>query len=102
MRNVSMVSLSLALAACEQLGGSAPEVELCEKRILEEMVNPDSYARGEHSSLSLDDHWQVGIEYSYIDSTGRKVTNAWQTCDYPVVDGKPDTSRFLNVERSTE
>ena len=102
MRNVSMVGLLFALAACDQLGDSVPEVERCEKRILEKMVNPDSYARGEYSSLSLGDYWQVGIEYSHVDSTGRRVTNAWQTCDYGILDGKPDTSRFLNVEGSTE
>ena len=100
MRNVLMVCLSLPLAACDQLGGSAPEVEHCEQRILERMANPDSYSRGEYTSLSLGDRWQVGIEYSHVDATGRKVTDAWQTCDYPIVDGKPDTSRLLSVERS--
>ena len=95
-----MITCLLTMAACQQLGGGAPEVQKCEERILAGLTDKDSYLRGENSSLSLGDRWQVGIEYSYIDKTGRKVPKAWQTCDFPIVDGKPDTSRFLAVEKS--
>ena len=100
MRSAAMLCLSFTLAACGQLGGGGPELEDCENRILENMANADSYVRGEYTSLALDDRWQVGIEYSYSDSQGRKVTDGWQTCEYPIAGGKPDTSQLLSAEGS--
>jgi hypothetical protein len=62
----------------------------------------DTYSREQHDSLNVGDHWQVGIEYGYVDESGEKIEGAWQLCDYPLDDGKPDTSEFLNLEGSAD
>ena len=95
-----MITCLLLVSACDQLRGGGPEVLKCEERILADLPDKDSYVRGQSDSLSLGDRWQVGIEYSYTDKAGRRITKAWQTCDYPIIDGKPDTSRFQAVEKS--
>jgi hypothetical protein len=97
-----MITCLLLVAACDQIRGGSPEVQKCEERILANLGDRASYVRGQNDSLSLGDRWQVGIEYSYTDKTGRRITKAWQTCDYPIVNGKPDTSRFLAVEKSDD
>ena len=96
-----MIFCLLMTAACNPLTG-APEVQKCEEHILANLLNKDSYVRGQNDSLSLGDRWQVGIEYSYTDKTGRRIAKAWQTCDYPITNGKPDTSRFLSIEKSQD
>ena len=95
------VMLALCLSACGAAFGS-PEVEKCEQHIRSQLATPDSYNRERHDSLNVGGYWQVGIEYSYVDENGTKVESAWQVCDFPLVDGKPDTSRFLNLEGSAE
>ena len=101
MRSMFAIILVFFAAACNN-PFDAPEVVQCERRILSKIPNQDSYVRVGHDSLALKEYWQVGIEYSYADENGNRVQNAWQTCDYPIVDGKADTSRFLNVQGSAE
>ena len=100
MRKIA-VMLAPWLASCGNLT-DPPEVVRCEQHILSQLANPESYSKGEHSSLRLREFWQVGIEYSYTNEGGSRVASAWQICDYPIVDGKPDTSRFLKLEGSEE
>jgi hypothetical protein len=101
MRSVLAITIILFSASCSNLF-ERPEVAECERYILSHIPNPDSYRRGRHDSLSLKEYWQVGIEYSYIDDDGRVVTNAWQTCNYPIADGEADISRFLNLQGSED
>ncbi len=77
-------------------------MERCEQEILAKLDNPESYVRGQNDSLPLGDRWQVGIEFSYVDGSGEQVDSAWQTCDFPIVDGNPDTSEFLKLESSLD
>lgn len=95
------VVLAPWLASCGTLT-DPPEVARCEQHILSQIANPDTYEREEHASLALDGFWQVGIQYSHVDQTGRRITGAWQTCDYPIVDGRADTSTFLRLQGSFE
>ena len=87
---------SVLPAACSRLF-DPPEVTKCEKYVMSKLDRPDSYKRGRHATLSLGQYWEVGLEYSYIDKNGTAVSRAWETCDYPIVDGKPDVSRFLQL-----
>jgi hypothetical protein len=95
------VLLALCLSACGAASAS-PEVEKCEQHIRSQLANPASYNRVQHDSLNVGDHWQVGIEYGYVDDKGTKVESAWQVCDFPLLDGKPDTSGFLKLEGSAD
>jgi hypothetical protein len=101
LRKAPALLLTLCLPACGAVFAS-PEVEKCEQHIRSQLANPDSYNRGQHDSLNVGDHWQVGIEYGFVDENGNTVESAWQVCDFRVVDGKPDTSQFLNLEGSAE
>jgi hypothetical protein len=93
--------LTLCLPACEAAFAS-PEVEKCEEHIRSRLADPDSYKRTRHDSLNVGDRWQVGIEFGYVDEDGKNVASAWQVCDFRLVDGKPDTSEFLNLEGSID
>lgn len=62
------------------------------------LPNPDSYKKLDHVSLDVGEYWQVGIEYTHRPPDSNQVTHAWQLCDYPIVAGKPDTSKFLKLQ----
>lgn len=74
-----------------------PEVTKCEKYLVSKLDKPESYQRGRYDNLSLGKYWEVGIEFSYVDKNGARVQRAWQICDYALVNGKPDFSKFLKV-----
>jgi hypothetical protein len=78
----------------------APEVSKCERYLVSKLDKPESYKRGRYDSLSLGKYWEVGIEFSYDDKSGTRVERAWQICDYALVNGKPDVSKFLKVSGS--
>jgi hypothetical protein len=99
MRKIVMLGLVVFPSACSKLF-DPPEVTKCEKYVVSKLDRPDTYKRGQHASLSLGKYWEVGIEYSYINKSGAAVPRAWQTCDYPIVNGKPDVSKFLELDGS--
>ena len=101
MKAFAVLGIAPIVISCS-LGGPPSEVAKCEEQILAKLDNPDSYVRGQNDSLSLGDRWQVGIEFSYVDQSGEQIDRAWQTCDFPIIDGKPDTSEFLKLESSLD
>ncbi|HEX5182380.1 MAG TPA: hypothetical protein VFW19_04405 [Allosphingosinicella sp.] len=96
MRKAIMLAAAILPTACSRLF-DPPEVAKCEKYVTSKLDRPDSYRRGRHTSLSLGQYWEVGIEYSYVDRNGAARSRAWEACDYPIVDGKADTSKFLHL-----
>ena len=98
--SISLFVISI-LSACTLLD-SKPEVKRCEQQIRSKLENPESYKRTEQASLSLGERWQVGVAFSYITGNGTRVEDGWQTCDFPIVNGKPDTSKFLSLESSLD
>lgn len=101
MKLYHIIGATPFLVACS-LAGPSSEVTKCDEQILSKLKNPDSYARGQYDTLSLGDRWQVGIEFSYVDNSGKRVEQAWQTCDFPIKDGEPDTSTFVNLAGSLD
>ena len=99
MRNAFALMLAMSLVSCTNPFGS-PEIAKCEEHIKSALTDPASYQPIQSDSINVGDYWQVGIEFSYVDDQGKVVEQAWQVCDYPLVDGKPDTSRVLKVESS--
>jgi hypothetical protein len=96
MRKIIILAAALLPIACSNIFDSS-EVTKCENYVVSKLDRPESYRRNQHSSLSLQKFWEVGIEYSYIDKSGTRVPRAWQICDYPIVNGKPNTSKFLKL-----
>jgi hypothetical protein len=99
VRKMVILALAVFPTACSNLFDPA-EVTKCEKYVISKLDKPDSYKRHQTASLSLGKYWEVGIEYGYTDKNGTAVSRAWQTCDYPIVDGKPDVSKFLELDGS--
>jgi hypothetical protein len=92
---------SFGLGGCA-LAKDQPEVARCEELILANIPNPESYQRGQSDSLAIgDEFWQVGIEFTYEGANGEPL-EGWQTCNYAIVDGAPDISRFLETDSSYE
>lgn len=101
MKAFAFLAMAPMVVSCSLVGPSS-EVAKCEEQILAKLDNPDSYARDQNDSLSLGDRWQVGIEFSFVDQSGERVAKAWQTCEFPIIKGKPDTSEFLKLESSLD
>jgi hypothetical protein len=99
MRKIVMLALAVLPTACSKLF-DPPELTKCEKYVVSKLDRPDTYRRGRHASLSLGKYWEVGIEYKYVDNNGTTIPRAWQTCDYPIVNGKPDPSKFIELNGS--
>ncbi|HEY1607571.1 MAG TPA: hypothetical protein VGF77_18435 [Allosphingosinicella sp.] len=99
MRKMIMLAAALLPIACSRLF-DPPEVTKCEKYVMSKLNRPDTYKRGRHATLSLGQYWEVGIEYSYVNKSGATVPRAWETCDYPIVNGKADVSKFLSLNGS--
>jgi hypothetical protein len=99
MRKIVMLALAVFPAACSNIF-DPPEVTKCEKYVISKLARPDSYQRNQTATLSLGGYWEVGIEYRYIDKNGTTVPRASQTCDYPLVNSKPDISKFLKLDGS--
>lgn len=97
-KTIVLATVILSTACSGSLG--APEVSKCENYLLSKLDKPESYRRGRYDSLSLGKYWEVGIEFGYDDKNGARVERAWQICDYPMVNGKPDFSKFLKVSGS--
>jgi hypothetical protein len=99
MRSMMALSAIVLLVACSRWL-DPPEVTRCEKYVLSKLETPGTYKRTRSDSLSLGGYWEVGIEYSYDDRSGARVQRAWQICDYPIVNAKPDISKFLKLSGS--
>jgi len=93
------------LAGCHRSFSDAPEVARCEKYIRAKLEKPDSYRRIESASLALPypkaTYWEVGIDYSFeFEGASNTPGHGSQLCDYPLVDGKADTSRYIDFDRN--
>jgi hypothetical protein len=99
MRKTIILVAAVFSTACSGWLDSS-EVSKCEKYVVSKLDKPDTYKRDRFDSLSAGKFWEVGIEYSYIDKRGVPVHRAWQICDYPIVNGKPDVSKFLKLNSS--
>ena len=77
-----------------------PELWKCEAHVRSLLGKPYSYRRLNYASLSLGEYWEVGIEFSYLNEQGQRVSRAWQTCGYPIRSGEPDISRFVRLDGS--
>lgn len=97
MRALSVVALAISVSGCGALTDQ-PELVICEEYILANIENPESYKRGQYDSLNVGDYWQVGIEYSYEEAPGQMSERKSQVCDFEIVNGKPDISRFLDLD----
>lgn len=97
MRKIVVLALAVLPAACSNLF-DPPEVTKCEKYVISKLDRPDTYKRNRRDSLSLGQYWEVGIEYRYVGKDGVAVPRAWQVCDFPIVDGKPDISKFQKLD----
>lgn len=91
------------LAGCQGGLFDAPEVSQCETYIRAKLDKPDSYQRIESASLPLPypkaKYWEVGIEYSFLSAANTPARGS-QLCDFPLVDGKADTSRHIDFDRN--
>ena len=96
-----MIGLAAIFLLAQNVSSSEPpELWKCEAHVRSLLGKPYSYKRTNYASLSLGGYWEVGIEFSYLDDQGRRVTRAWQTCDYPIRDGQADISRFVRLDGS--
>jgi len=90
------------LVGCQGGLFDAPEVAQCEKYIRAKLEKPDSYKRVESASLALPfpkaEYWEVGIDYSFVSRTNMRASGS-QLCDFPLVGGKADTSRYIDFDR---
>ena len=90
------------LAGCHGGFFDPPEIAQCEKYILAKLKSPGSYKRIEASSLGIPfqkpEYWTVGIDYDTVDSHNTPV-HVGQVCDFPLADGKPDTSKYIDFDR---
>ena len=91
------------LAGCQDGFFAAPEVARCEKYIRAKLDKPDSYKRIESASLPLPypnaTYWEVGVDYSFV-SASKTPARGSQLCDFPLVGGKADTSRYIDFDRN--
>ena len=99
VRRIIMLAAAVFPTACSRIF-DPPEVTKCEKYVISKLDRPDSYKRNQRDTLSLGKYWEVGIDYSYINKSGTVVARAWETCDYPIINGKPDVSKFLSLNGS--
>ena len=90
------------LTGCGNVFAAPPDVAQCEKYILAKLQKPNTYKRVESASLRLNDskteYWEVGIDYTFVDASNTNV-QGHQLCDFPLVDGKPDTSKYIDFDR---
>jgi hypothetical protein len=79
-----------------------PEITQCEKYILAKLKPPRSYKRVQVDSLGIPfqkpEYWTVGIAYDTVDAHNATVHDS-QVCDFPLANGKPDTSKYIDFDR---
>jgi hypothetical protein len=92
------------LTGCHSLNPDPPEIAQCEKYILAKLKAPGTYKRNEASSLGIPfqkpTYWMVGIDYSSAD-TGSAPAPGGQVCTFPLANGRPDTSKYIDFDRQS-
>jgi hypothetical protein len=86
---------ALALSGC----GDRPEIADCERFLTTKLRSPSTYERisadtKRMTTLNPQEQW-VSIEYDAANAYGTPIRGS-QICKYPLVDGRPDTSGYIN------
>jgi hypothetical protein len=98
-----VLSVAGLLAGCQGGFAGPPEVAQCEKYVRAKLAKPDSFKLLESASLALPypnaTYWEVGMDYGFVSASGAPGHGS-QLCDFPLVDGKADTSRYIDFDNN--
>jgi hypothetical protein len=88
-----ILGLLVVLAGCNAL--DRPEVKDCENYLKGKLRSPSTYKRISTYSYAANGKQHVSIEHDAANAYGTPI-RATQFCFYPIKNGKPDTSQYID------